>query len=247
MGAWRQVEIGGKPADAFEPAQVDSGAAVLFLHGHGLITLLDNPAYTAELERTGLRCLCPHGRRSWWGDRLCSEFDPRVTPADYIRRQVLPWMKDAWGTVPPMIALLGVSMGGQGALRLVYRFPQEFPIVAALAPMVDFQNWYGRGLPLDAMYDSAEGARQDTATLLVHPLNWPRHQLLMCDPGDREWFEGTERLASKLSSTGIPFETDFTTRHGGHSWEYFNHIAPAALRFIHERLEQERRRLPVSD
>jgi pimeloyl-ACP methyl ester carboxylesterase len=247
MGAWRQVSIGRKTADAFEPARADSGFAVLFLHGHGLITLRDNAAYTAELDRYGLRCLCPHGRRSWWGERLCSEFDPRVTPADYIRSELLPWMRETWGVVPPRIALLGVSMGGQGALRLAYRSPQQFPIVAALAPMVDFQNWYGRGLPLDQMYDSAEGARQDTATLLVHPLNWPRHQLLMCDPGDVDWFEGIERLASKLSSTGIPFESDFTTRHGGHSWDYFNHIAPAALSFIHQRLEQERRRLPVSE
>ncbi len=103
----------------------------------------------------------------------------------------------------------------------------------------------GLGLPLDEIYPDQEAARQDTITLWLHPLNWPRHQLLMCDPTDVEWFEGTERLASKLSSTGIPFELDFTTSHGGHSWTYFNHVAPRVVQFLRDALEKERRRLPM--
>jgi S-formylglutathione hydrolase len=130
-------------------------------------------------------------------------------------------------------------------MRLAYRYPQEFPVVAALAPAIDFHNWFGRGLPLDEMYSSAEEARQDTATLLLHPLNWPRHQLLMCDPTDVEWLEGAERLASKLYSTGIPFESDFATSHGGHSWDYFDYVAPRVVQFLRDRLEQEQRRLAV--
>jgi pimeloyl-ACP methyl ester carboxylesterase len=199
MSHWKQTTIAGKTADLFEPAQKsEHGEAVLFLHGHGRITLRDNPVYTAELERRGWRCVCPHGQRSWWGDRICSEFDPQVTPQAYLRESLLPWLADHWGVAPPRIALLGVSMGGQGAIKLAYRAPEEFPIVAALAPAIDFHNWHGQGLPLDDLYTTAEEARQDTATLLLHPLNWPRHQLLMCDPADAEWLEGVERLASKL-------------------------------------------------
>lgn len=246
MGVWRQVTIDGKTADVFEPARVATPAGVvLFLHGHGLITLRANSVYSAELERHGLRCVCPHGRRSWWGEVICREFDAEISPADYLRTSVLSWIAREWEVTPPGIALLGVSMGGQGALRLAYRSPQDFPVVAALAPAVDFQIWHGRGLPLDEMYPTAEAARQDTATLRLHPLNWPRNQLLMCDPEDSEWFEGTERLASKLSSTGIPFEADFSTRHGGHSWDYFNHVAPRVMQFVRERLAAELSRLPV--
>lgn len=246
MGQWQQVEIGGKSADVFFPAKRGlENYAVLFLHGHGLMTLKDNAIYTGQLERLGLACVCPSGRRSWWGDRICCEFDQHISPTAYLRQDVLPWMAEHCQSAPPAIALLGVSMGGQGALRLAYRFPEQFPIVAALAPAVDFQIWHGRGFPLDEMYDTAEAARQDTATLLLHPLNWPRHQLLMCDPDDAEWFEGTERLASKLYSTGIPFEKDLTTQHGGHSWDYFNHIAARVMEFLVERLDQERRRLPT--
>jgi hypothetical protein len=247
MGHWQQTDIAGKPADIYFPdRRAPANSAVLFLHGHALVTLRENAVYTALLDLHGLACVCPHGMRSWWGDRICREFDERVTPAEYLRQAVLPWMEAHCAAVPPAIGLLGVSMGGQGALRLAYRFPQQFPVVAALAPAVDFHIWYGRGLPLDGMYASAEAARQDTATLLLHPLNWPRHQLLMCDPTDADWFEGTERLASKLCSTGIPFERDFETHHGGHSWEYFNHVAPRVVQFIVSGLEQESRRLPTA-
>jgi S-formylglutathione hydrolase FrmB len=246
MGHWQQVEIAEKAADVFFPSKWSPGNfAVLFLHGHGLVTLTENAVYTAHFERLGLACVCPHGKRSWWGDRVCEEFDSRQTPVNYLRQSVLPWMAEHFRAAPPAIALLGVSMGGQGALRLAYRFPHEFPIVAALAPAIDFHIWYGRGLPLDEMYPDAEAVRQGTATLLLHPLNWPRHQLLMCDPADGDWFEGTERLASKLYSTGIPFERDFETQHGGHSWEYFNHVAQRVMQFLAGALEQESRRLPT--
>lgn len=247
MGEWRQVEIAGKQADVFYPARASAEKfALLFLHGHARVTLQGNAVYTSHLERLGLACVCPHGQRSWWGDRVCREFDPHVTPFAYLRTSVLPWMDEQLGCAPPAIGLLGVSMGGQGALRLAYRHPEQFPVVAALAPAVDIQNWYGRGLPLDEIYPTAESARQDTATLLLHPLHWPRHQLLVCDPTDAEAYDSAEKLASKLSSTGIPFEKDFTTRQGGHSWEYFNFMAPRVMDFLLERLQQESRRLPTA-
>lgn len=241
-GGWSQVEIAGKTADVYEPASIaEPQFAVIFLHGHGLITLRDNPVYTRELERYGMVAVCPHGQRSWWGEQICQEFDPAIPPARYIREQVLAYIAERWNLHPPRIALLGVSMGGQGALRIAYRAARIFPVVAALAPAVDFQIWHGRGLPLDDLYPTREAARQDTATLLLHPLAWPRHQWLACDPMDVEWFDGVERLASKLSSTGIPFESDLVTSRGGHSWDYFNHMAPRVMQFLHSRLEQEGR------
>lgn len=248
MGTWHHVSIGGKPADWFEPTRPSPHRhTVLFLHGHGERTLSDNPVYTGLFEQHGLRCLCPHGRRSWWGDRVCHEFDPQVSPRRYLLDSVLPWLNEQVQATPPAIALLGVSMGGQGALKLAYQQPALFPVVAALAPAIDFHQWVGKGYPLDDLYESPEEARQETATVLIHPLNWPRHQWLGCDPGDSEWFEGVERLAGKLGSTGIPFESDLTTRAGGHSWDYFNHQAPKVVEFLTTRLEQERNRLPVSN
>lgn len=240
VSGWQTIEISGKAADIFEPSRSsDPARAVLFLHGHGLQTLAGNAVYTAELERLGMRAICPHGQRSWWLPVVCPEFDAELSPIGHIRSNVLPWLEATWQVKPPALAAFGVSMGGQGVLQLAYRHPNEFPVVAALAPVIDFQEWLGHGLPLDEMFADVEAARQQTATLQVQGLNWPRHQFLACDPTDRDALPGVEKLASKLNSSGVPFENDFTTSHGGHSWDYFNHLAPRVMQFLANGLDAE--------
>jgi len=134
-------------------------------------------------------------------------------------------------------------MGGQGALQLAYRHPNDFPVVAALSPAIDVQDWYGQGLPLDEMFPDREAVRQQTAVVQIQGLNWPRHQLIVCDPIDRECIPSVERLLSKLRSSGIPFESDLGTSHGGHSWDYFNHMASAAIQYLVKAMDAEHRRL----
>ena len=95
---------------------------------------------------------------------------------------------------------------------------------------------------------SVQQSQRVGATAAVYTsaiLEYLTAEMLLCDPTDTEWFEGVERLASKLSSSGIPFEKDFDTRAGGHSWDYFNYQGPAVVQFLAERLEKERLRLPT--
>src|SRR6202011_1275720 len=96
---------------------------ILYLHGTGLETLRDNPVYTRLLEEHRLACVCPHGQRCWWGDRLCPEFDTTITPERYLLDHVVPYFKERWELTPPALGLLGVSMGGQGALKLAFKHP----------------------------------------------------------------------------------------------------------------------------
>lgn len=242
-GTWTTTSIDGKDADIFAPDSPKSERAVIHLHGHGLATLKDNEAFSRELNEHGLRVVCPHGQRSWWLPEICEEFDSKITPFDYVRENVVAWISENWGITTPNIALTGISMGGQGAIQLGYRCGRDFPIIAAISPAVDFQDWWGRGLPLDDMFDSQEAARQQTAILHLQPLNWPRHQLIVCDPGDADWIHSSERLASKLYSSGIPFESDFETSNGGHSWDYFNVMAPRMVKFVSEALDSESMRV----
>lgn len=238
-GLWRQITIAGKTADIFQPVSPSDVGAVMFLHGHGLITLEGNTTYSRLFDQHGLRVICPHGQRSWWLDRMCEEFDPQITSEKHVLNEVVPWIDLNWHVQPPQIALFGVSMGGQGAVRIAYRHALKFPIVAALSPLIDFQNFMGHGLPLDQMYESPEEARQETATLQIHPLNWPRHQYLACDPADAPGMETLDRLRTKLSSSGIPCDGDLQTSHGGHTWDYFNHMADKVVPWIAEALKHE--------
>jgi S-formylglutathione hydrolase FrmB len=93
------------------------------------------------------------------------------------------------------------------------------------------------------MQADPEAARQDTAPLHIHLLNWPRHQFFSCDPSDYIWWDSADRLRMKLYSLGVPHECDLETTGGGHSFDYYNCMAGKALTFITERLDQERRRL----
>jgi S-formylglutathione hydrolase len=93
------------------------------------------------------------------------------------------------------------------------------------------------------MYDSKEQCRQDTALMHIHPSHHPPHIFFAIDPRDDRWFRGNDRLHEKLSALGVPHEIDFTTQAGGHSWDYFNHMADRVVRFVHAGLVQESRRL----
>ncbi|MDA1164796.1 MAG: alpha/beta hydrolase-fold protein [Planctomycetota bacterium] len=242
-GTWTTTSINGKDADIFVPDSPRSERAVIHLHGHGLTTLKDNETFSRELNQHGLRVVCPHGQRSWWLPEICEEFDLEITPFDYVRNNVVSWIGENWGVRTPNIALTGISMGGQGVIQLGYRCGRDFPIIAAISPAVDFHQWWGTGLPLDAIFKTQEAARQQTAILHLQPLNWPRHQLIVCDPRDTDWIDSSERLASKLYSSGIPFESDFETSNGGHSWDYFNMMAPRVVKFVSDACDSESMRI----
>jgi S-formylglutathione hydrolase len=247
LSGWQRETIAGHAAEIFEPPRPsEHGYTVIYLHGVHLKTLGDNPVYTDLFAQHGLRVVVPITGRSWWSDRICREFDPQVSADKYVRSSVLPFIQERFGAAPPRIALLGTSMGGQGALRFSFRYPAQFPIVAALSPAIDHQVRYyeeGEDGTLAEMYDSPEAVRQDTATLHVHPLNWPRNMWFCCDPTDYRWHESTERMRSKLAASGIPYDCDLETSAGGHTWTYYDHMAPKAIDYIVNRLERERLRL----
>jgi S-formylglutathione hydrolase FrmB len=246
IGNWSDVTVSGHRCRIFEPAAPSPhGYTVIYLHCNRSASLCGYPAFTREFERLGLRVIEPVTGQSWWTDRIWYDFDPHISAEAYVLARVVPYVAERWNAQPPAIALLGVSMGGQGALRMAYKHPNVFPTVAAISPAVDFQKRIDEGIDpgLDVMYRDIEDARQDTATLHIHPLNWPRHQFFCCDPADVRWHESVDRLRMKLWSLGVPFECDLETSAGGHSFEYASHMAPRTIDFMANSLEQERLRV----
>jgi S-formylglutathione hydrolase len=242
-GTWQTALIAGKPADVYTLAGgVRPRFGVLYLHPVGLETLVGNTAFTRLFDELRLACVCPHGQRCWWTDSVCAEFDPVLTPERYLLDHIVGYFHTTWGLAPPGIGLLGISMGGQGALRLAFKHPRTFPVVAAISSAIEYHEWYGLGTPIDEMYDSKEQCRQDTALLHVPPVHYPPHIFFAVDPSD-EWYRGNDRLHEKLQALGIPHECDLKTRAGGHSWIYFNGMAERAVRFLNAGLEEMSRRL----
>jgi S-formylglutathione hydrolase FrmB len=241
---WSEAEVAGHPCHLYEPPHPSKhGEVVLYLHGLQLETPVGHEPFEAQFEKYGLRVIAPVTQCSWWADRISTEFDSCLSAEAYLLEHILPLVAERWGARPPQVALLGISMGGQGALRLAYKYPDTFPVVAAIAPAIDYQIRIDEGDRLLAqMYGDTEAARQDTATLHIHPLNWPRHQWFSCDPADSRWHDSADRLQMKLAALGVPHEHDLETSAGGHSWQYFHRMAQPSIDFLAERLGQERAR-----
>ena len=249
---WSTIEVGGHPCECFDPPGAAPGVAIVYLHGVRERRLRESTGLREAIQAAGLRALAPRCGRSWWLDRIVPEFDPSTTPERHVLGPVLAEVERRFGVRPPMVALVGTSMGGQGALRLSYRHPRVFPVAAAIAPAIDFHLALRdlHSIPdgelfanLYPLYGDVERARQDTAILHVHPLDWPRHQWFASDPDDWQWHDGAARLHGKLGALGIPHTARLDLRAGGHGPAYYDRVAPEAIRFVLESLEAESRRL----
>jgi hypothetical protein len=235
---WTRRQSAAGAIDFFIPtAESPPSCALLHLRDPEGPDPAENSVLTAALERHRLRVYSPAFNGCWWLDRLCDVFPGRSSPLEWLRTTAAAEIRELWNVPGRGIGLLGTGVGGNGVLQLAYRFPKEFPVVAAIAPAVDFHKHFDRDPVLQVIFSTAEAARQETATLRIHPLNWPPHQWLACDPHDPDWFDGCERLVSKLSSIGILFETDLKSTAGGRRADYERRMLPTAIDFVVERLQ----------
>lgn len=246
MGVWKTIALAGHECRVYEPSSPSPhGFVVVYLHCSEGASLGGYEPFVRAFEEHGLRVVEPVSGLSWWTDRIWPTFDAAFSAEAFVMRHVVSWLGEQYGARPPQLALLGISMGGQGALRMAYKYPAIFPTVAAIAPAVDFQKRIDEGIDpgLEFMYGDSEAARQDSALLHVHPLNWPRNQFFCCDPTDVRWHESADRLRMKLASLGIPFECDLETQAGGHSFRYACQMADRVVGFLASKLDEERRRI----
>jgi S-formylglutathione hydrolase FrmB len=253
---WTTIDLGGHACEVHAPPDPAAGRAVVYLHGVRERWLQEMATLRDLVEAARLPVIAPRTGRSWWIDRIVPAFDPAITPERFVVGPVVAEVARRFGVRPPGIAVLGTSMGGQAALRLAYRHPRVFPVAAAIAPAIDFHlamreiddrpdgRFYDT---LWEIYGDVERARQDTAILHVHPLNWPRQQFFASDPADLHWHDGAARLHSKLTALGIPHTARLEPRVAAgadaHGPAYYELAAADALRFITDALDAEARHI----
>ncbi len=244
-GSWGEVTVEGHRCEFYHPPRFhEHGFVAIYLHDSRGTRLAEQKEFVAALDRHGLIVIAPHTGSSWWTGKICPGFDPRISAEQYVMHYVLPFVQTRWEALPPKIGVFGVGMGAQGALRLAYKYPDRFPVVAAVSPTIDFQTRFDEGdESLQAMYPDREAARQDTALLHIHPLNWPRHQYFACDPADVQRWDSADRLRMKLWSLGIPFQCDLETSSEGQAGSFRAKMAERTIAFLVEHLEKERLRL----
>ena len=156
---WTKIELAGHPCHIYEPPEPsEHNYTVLYLHGRYQGTPAEHPTMMGPFAENGLRIMAPLTRRSWWADRICPDFDSEITAEQYVLKHVVPYIENEWDCQPPRLALMGASMGGQGALRMAYKYPNQFPVVTAFFPSIDYQIRIEEGdRILSKMYKDVEG------------------------------------------------------------------------------------------
>jgi len=241
---WQRVEVTNKPAMVYDvPDVVRPLGAVVFLHDIDEVMLDRKPSFTGLLKQYRLACICPCGDSTWWLDRPWPTFDVQTTAERWLVHDVVPYVQSRWSLAAGRVGLLGLGMGGQGALRLAFRHPKLFSTVVGLDSILDFHDLYHEGTALDEMYESKERCRQDTAILQIHPAQFPPHVFFACDPTNGRWLRGNDRLHEKLGALGIGHEVDFATSVGGDSWAYAERMAERSVEFLGRGIAEESRRL----
>jgi S-formylglutathione hydrolase FrmB len=182
--------------------------------------------------------ITPEGGRTFYIDSK----DGKVPYEDFFIREFIPQMQKKYriGTTRAQRAIAGISMGGYGALRFAFKYPQMFTAVAAHMPALmermppgaantGISGFMGNafGHPLDSTFWDAHTPFIYARTADLSGLK------IYFDCGDRDSYgfdAGSTALHQLLLSRKIPHE--FHLYPGTHGWEYVSEHIPASLEFV---------------
>ncbi|MDX8337796.1 alpha/beta hydrolase family protein [Draconibacterium sp. IB214405] len=179
--------------------------------------------------------VCPDGAfSSWYFD---SPIDNSIKYETYVAHELVNRVDDSFSTISSREgrAITGLSMGGHGALYLAFRNQDVYGAAGSMSGGVDirpFPNNWDISKRLGTYAENKENWEENTVINLVYQLT-PGSLKITIDCGVSDFFYGVNcDLHEKLLERNIPH--DFTTRPGGHTWEYWeNSIAFQSVFFHH--------------
>lgn len=166
--------------------------------------------------------VCPDGNvTSWYFD---SPIDSTYRYETYVSKELVSYIDSHYSTITDRNsrAITGLSMGGHGALYLAFKHQDVFGACGSMSGGVDIRpfpdNW-DIAKRLGKYSDYPKRWDENTVTNLVYLLS-PNSLAITFDCGsDDFFFKVNNELHEKLLERNIPH--DFTTRPGGHSWQYW--------------------------
>ena len=224
---------------------------VVFLHGAGdgpdcfdeagVGQRLDAAILAGTLPRAII--VVPRGDLGFWENWVDGSYRYR----DWVLRSLIPEIARRWGTAPcpSDCHLIGISMGGHGALRFALLEPGAFATVTAVsAPILDTddalalvnESWLRFVIPSRRIWGPGERELIERDDFF---LRWTRPEdlggvdlmLAWADADHAQIIETNERFVRHLEQNGIPHESFvFPGRHKWQAW------TPALERILRARL-----------
>lgn len=190
------------------------------------------------LTRTGIRSYAlqhqailvfPDGNPFGW--YLDSPVDPESRYESYIIKELIPYIDARYATIPNGSGrgIVGLSMGGHGALTLAFKHPDAFASASSLSGILDLTahpfDWQ---LPdrLGDLASNHEVWKANSGLHLAGRLPSDTHLQILFDTGtgDLEALYDNRALHARLTVARIPHT--YNEYPGSHDWDYWDaHIA----------------------
>lgn len=218
----------------FLPANLSTSQklpVVYLLHGGGAdFREWSNDSDVARFAENGLILVMPEGESSYYTnsvDRLKDRFE------DYIVKDLIAEVETKFPVDPSRRAIVGVSMGGFGAIKLALKYPSLYRFVGALSPALDVPSrpfsikrisQYRYHASIFGPWGSSTRKENDPFVLVRKAdLNTMAYVYFTC--GEQEGLLPSNRqFAAILKQNKFRFE--FRAGPGGHDWNQWNRLLP---------------------
>jgi S-formylglutathione hydrolase FrmB len=227
------------PYRVFLPTQHMAGQAlpvVYLLHGNWeSYRSWSNNSYVAQYARQGLVLVMPEGDSSYYVNAVKTSSDRYQ---DYITHDLIadvearfPVRRDRAGR-----AVVGVSMGGYGAVEYALARPDIYGFAGAISPALDvpsrkfsWRHWSQWARFRDIFGSSGSPERQARDPFVqVRSADPKTVPYIYITAGDQEALLGPiRRFAAQLHARGFAYE--FHSKPGGHDWNEWNAQIPGCF------------------
>ncbi|RYZ97782.1 MAG: esterase family protein [Sphingobacteriaceae bacterium] len=207
------------------------------LHGYGGNYggwVNDFPIVKTMADEYNMIMVCADGNVSSW--YLDSPLNKAWKYETYVATELVQWIDKNYSTIKNKKgrAIMGLSMGGHGALYLAFKHPDVFGAAGSMSGGVDIR-------PFPKNWDISE----KLGTIEQHPENWEAntvinligllkkdHPALLIDCGTKDFFYKVNvDFHNKLLAANITH--DFIVRDGGHDVPYWTNAINYQLLFMH--------------
>lgn len=214
------------------PSLMPSGQklpVVYLLHGGGGgFRDWSNYSDVASFAERGLILVMPEGNSSYYTN---AAERPQDRYEDYIAKDLIADVETRFPVMSDRSsrAIVGVSMGGFGAIKLALKYPDLFVFAAGLSSAIDvpsrpfsikrIQQWRGHRAIFGAWQGQAQ--HENDPYILAASTDVSRSSYMFLSCGEQEdLLPANRRFAALLARRKFRYE--FQTRPGGHDWNQWN-------------------------
>lgn len=207
------------------PTHIKGSCPVIYLlHGAGSDNrkwLTVKPDLANIADSLGVIFVTPEAHNSWYFD---SPIHKDVRYETFVSSELVKYVDDNYPTYARRQgrAIMGLSMGGHGALFIAFRHKDVFGACGSMSGGVDFRPFPDNWGIKDELGERDKNQKVWDEHVVVNNIDGLNNQDLsiIIDCGESDFFlEGNKSLHQKLLDRGI--DHDFITRPGGHNDQYW--------------------------